>query len=103
MNGGSWEYVMGNYNNTIGRSEFSSMPESKYYNLYNGTSYTGHALNETAGWYSDNTYFVDSSHPWFERGGSYNFGVNAGVFNFVNGRGSAYNYISSRLSVTPVQ
>ena len=53
MSGGAWEYVMGNYNDTIGSSGFSSMPESKYYDKYtsdnvrqacNGEECLSHAL-----------------------------------------------------------
>ena len=36
MFGGAYEYVMGNYNDTIGTAEFSSMPEAKYYDKYTG-------------------------------------------------------------------
>ena len=37
MSGGAWEYVMGNYNDTIKNAGFSSMPEAKYYDKYTGT------------------------------------------------------------------
>ena len=82
MSGGMEEIVMGVYNKTIGNSGFSSLPDIKYYNNYAGSSYTGHALTETAGWYSDSASFVYSSYPWFIRGGKYNNGSGAGVFLF---------------------
>ena len=69
MSGGAWEYVMGVYNKTIAISGFSSLPDEKYYNNYTGTSYIGHALTETASWYSGNNIFVNSSSSWFGRGG----------------------------------
>ena len=69
MSGGAWEYVMGVYNKTIAISGFSSLPAEKYYNNYTGTSYIGHALTETASWYSGNNIFVNSSNSWFGRGG----------------------------------
>ena len=34
MSGGSWEYVMANYNDTIANSGFEAMPDAKYYNKY---------------------------------------------------------------------
>ena len=82
MSGGAIEYVMGVYNKTIGSSGFSSLPDTKYYNNYSGSSYTGHALTETKNWYSDYARFVNSSSPWFLRGGDCNYGSYAGVFYF---------------------
>ena len=97
MSGGAYEYVMGNFANTIGNSGFTTLPDSKYYDVYSsdvftGTSTTninfctlatcgGHALNETAGWYSDSSHFVYSSSAWFRRGGYYN-GSASGIFYF---------------------
>ena len=34
MSGGSWEYVMANYNDIIGNSGFNTMSDAKYYNKY---------------------------------------------------------------------
>ncbi len=101
MSGGAWEYVMGVYSNTIGSSGFSSIPASKYYDNYtsSSTTYYGHALSETSGWYSDYAYFVDSSYPWFIRGGSCNSTTYAGVFYFDRGSGRAYNGGSFRVVV----
>ena len=86
MSGGAYEYVMGVYSNTISYSGFSSLPDIKYYNNYTGYSYTGHALTETQGWYSDETYdetyFVNSNRQWILRGGLYNDSTGAGVFCF---------------------
>ena len=72
-----------------------AFPNSKYYDLYlqsqfngdYGTNFQmctletcgGHALNETAGWYSDFSVFVGPDRPWFVRGGFWN-GVVAGAF-----------------------
>ena len=97
MSGGAWDKVMGVYNNTIGSSGFSSLPDSKYYNLYtDDSSYTGHALSETKNWYSNHANFVDTSFPWFIRGGFYNNGTYAGVFNFFfsNGNSGSPNHSS---------
>ena len=96
MSGGAWEYVMGVYDKTIANSGFSSLPDSKYYNNYTGTSYTGHALTETKNWYSDYADFVFTSYPWFLRGGNYGDGASAGVFGFGINDGNSYNSYSSR-------
>ena len=122
MSGGAAEYVMGVFADTNGnpRSGYDStsnsgftgilkdgttytgvsLPDSKYYNNYTGSSYTGHALTETKNWYSDNANFVDSSHPWFLRGGYYSDSANAGVFNFYYFSGNLYSSVSSRLVIS---
>ena len=97
MVGGAWEYIMGNFNSTAGNSGFSTFPNDKYINLYSSSIFTGtnstnnslctlatcggQALYETKGWYHDSSYFVISNTPWFRRGGSYNAGRGAGIFN----------------------
>ena len=118
MSGGEDEYVMGVLADTNGkpRSGYNSLwnsgftgmlmdgttytgiafPDSKYYNLYTGTSYTGHALTETKDWYSDNASFVNTSGSWFLRGGSYSNSASAGVFLFVSDNGSSIGNYSSR-------
>ena len=111
MSGGAYEYVMGNYNNTIGNSGFTTLPDSKYYdvyssNIFTGTSTTninfctlatcgGHALNETAGWYSDSSRFVYSSSAWFHRGGYYNSSA-SGIFYFYYHSGTNVTSFSFR-------
>ena len=121
MSGGAYEYVMGVSADTNGkpRSGYSSssnsgftgmlndgttytriaFPDSKYYNLYTGSSYTGHALTETKNWYSDNASFVSTRSPWFIRGGSYVYSTRAGVFSFSSDGGSSSSY-SSRLVIS---
>ena len=115
MSGGALEYVMGVSADTNGKprsgydsssnSGFTgilnngttytgvSFPDSKYYNLYTGSSYTGHALTETKNWYSDDASFVSSSYPWFIRGGYSSFNTSAGVFYFH--RNDGYHVSSS--------
>ena len=111
MSGGAYEYVMGNYNNTIGNSGFTTLPDNKYYDVYSsdvftGTSTTninfctlatcgGHALNETAGWYSDSSLFVYSSSAWFRRGGYYNSSA-SGIFYFYYHSGTNVTSFSFR-------
>ena len=96
MSGGSYEYVMGNYNKTVGKSGLtvSGVP-AEHIDIYSGTSvgasHLGDALGETAGWYSDYASFVFSSSPWFKRGGCYYDGDDTGVFSFFIASGG-YDY-----------
>ena len=107
MAGGSWEYVMGNYNKTAGSSGLtvSGIP-AEHIDIYSGTSvsasHLGDATGETAGWYSDYADFVDSSSPWFIRGGRYGIGDTAGVFHFnvSTGEGSTNYGFRVALSTT---
>ena len=95
MSGGAWEYVMGNYNDNMGNSGFSSMPAAKYYDKYtSNTGKTGDATTETSGWYGDYAVFPYSSYPWFVRGGSDSGGTAAGVFGF--NFGGRHNFYSTR-------
>ena len=95
MSGGAWEYVMGNYAKTNGSSGLtvSGVP-AEHIDIYSGNnvsvSHLGDALGETAGWYSDSAGFVYSSGPWFVRGGSYDNGASAGVFDFYYYTGGAH-------------
>ena len=122
MSGGTSEYIMGVLADTNGKprsgynsstnSGFTGMlsdgktytgitfPDSKYYNLYTGSSYTGHALTETKNWYSDDANFVGSYNPWFIRGGYYGGSAGAGVFGFINDNGSSDRRYSSRLVIS---
>jgi len=123
MSGGSGEYVMGVLADPSGKprsgndsslnSGFTGMvydgttytgiafPDSKYYNLYTGTSYTGHALTETKYWYDDNALFVGSYDPWFNRGGAYHYGADAGLFAFDNHfNGTSNASFSSRITIS---
>lgn len=106
MAGGSVEYVMGNYNNTIGDSGFTTLPDRKYYDKYtttnlrtacNGGICYGHGLSEVSNWYGDYFNLVNASDPWFLRGGDYGNGFSAGSFFFDNyGSGNADNGWSAR-------
>ena len=122
MSGGAGEYVMGVLADTNGKprsgynsssnSGFTGMlyegttytgvsfPDSKYYNLYTGSSYTGHALTETARWYSDTSGSVGTNAPWFIRSGNYFNSMNAGVFFNNSGNGGSFSIASSRLVIS---
>ena len=94
MSGGAWEYVMGvqrdaNGNVQVGSSGFSiaSLPDSKYYDLYDyqaedGVGYTRYHLGDATreilkntssqggnAWWNDWAYNIYSSNPWVGRGG----------------------------------
>ena len=89
MSGGAHEYVMGNYNKTAGNSGLTvSTVPAEHIDIYSGTdvnaSHLGDATGETSGWYSDYAYFVDSSDPWFKRGGGSYGGNRSGIFLFSN-------------------
>ena len=101
MSGGAAEFVMGVYNKTISGSGFNNLPDSKYYNNYTTTSYQGHALAETAGWYDNYNIVPSTSYPWFVRGGNYG-NSGSGIFSFYDyGPGTtAQPYYSSRFVIT---
>ena len=125
MSGGAWEYVMGvqkdaDGNVQVGSSGFStsSLPDSKYYDLYDyqaedGVGYTRYHLGDATrevlkntssqggnAWWSDYSYNIYSSSPWVSRGGNYNHGTTAGVFAFarISGWGNADRSFRSVLS-----
>ncbi len=123
MSGGAWEYVAGYMPSSSDASGFTSdelITYSKYLDLYpnNSTmiSYNNRILGDATGemgpfyfyadkdnnkryhnnWYGDYSYFVDSTTPWFYRGG-YDDGVLAGQFSFSRYTGGVFTYDGSRL------
>ena len=122
MNGGAWEYVAGYLNNessnltTYGSSLLKA--ESKYKDVYSkgntdtgANNYTansskyGDAVYETSfgesgstSWYGGYSNFPFSSDPFFNRGGYYRNGENAGLFSLY------YNtiYVNEYNSLRPV-
>ena len=114
MSGGAWEYVMGNYNDTIKSAGFISMPEAKYYDKYTGTDsssdftkhHLGDATKETLktkstglnAWYGDYSSSVNSYTSWALRGGYYNSSTDAGVFYFSNNTGGNVGANSFRVA-----
>ena len=117
MSGNAWERVMGNVVNSsgefsLGYSGFTDAPDVKYYDKYTYGSLNityirgklGDATKETltnfgsttGGWHSDYASFAYSTYPWFIRGGYYDNGSAAGVFNFHYYGGNAYGNYSSR-------
>ena len=125
MVGGAWEYVMGvqkdaNGNAQVGSSGFStaSLPDSKYYDLYDyqaedGVGYTRYHLGDATrevlkntssqggnAWWSDYTYNICSSAPWVIRGGNYGTGSYAGVFAFHRSDAGGWTYGSFHSVIT---
>ena len=90
-----------------------SYPDAKYYDKYSFGEFSqrqrsklGDAIKEVRnissdGWYSDYSGLARHVEPWFNRGGSYYSGSDAGVFYSSYFKGSAFSYHSSRLVITP--
>ena len=108
LSGGAYEYVPGYYTGggsylTNNGSSFADGSSDEYSTAYTGTSAStaykpGDATYETIGWHDDSTYFVNSSAPFFSRGGRYNnSSTSAGVFHFSNNYGTSYNNHSFRM------
>ncbi len=124
MSGGAWEYVAGYMPSSSDASGFSASELTtylKYLDLYSAnsiiTSYNNRILGDATGemgpfyfysdkdnikryhnnWYSDYSDFVDSTYPWFDRGGPYVDGVLAGQFSFHRYTGGVHTYSGSRL------
>ena len=118
MAGGAWEYVAGYLSEITALTNYTTLAsaDSKYKDVYAGTSSNrntnynantgkyGDAVYETSSsgnsstgsWDSSNSYFPDSSHPVFVRGGHAYYGSRAGVFAFNNNTGDAYTTYSFR-------
>ena len=83
LSGNASEYVAAGYQNqsSIGTSSGSNEYGTVYTTTSASTGYKyGDATYETSGWHSDSAKFVSSIFPFFERGGGYSDGDDAGVF-----------------------
>ena len=125
MSGGAWEYVMGVQKDSSGNVQVassgfstSSLPDSKYYDLYDyqaedGVGYTRYHLGDATrevlkntssqggnAWWSDYSYNIYSSNPWVARGGHCADGSSAGVFGFYRNGGWGHTYHSFRSVLT---
>ena len=129
MSGGAHEYMASYISGKPGSSGFTTATlanyDTKYFDVYNASSsinsYQYMILGDATGemgpfknyldgdnnsrwhnsWYGDTSYFVDSSHPWFYRGGYYDNGVLAGQFYFDRSTGGVYSYIGFRIVLSP--
>ena len=125
MSGGAWEYVSAYMQNTLGSSGFTSSTisnyDTKYFNIYSNsstaTSYNNIILGDATGelgpfysykdndnynryhstWYNDYAQYIESSSPWFIRGGYYYIGTLSGIFNFNRSSGVSNGENSFRL------
>ena len=111
LSGGAAEYVMSSLTSSIlssnDKSAFTNdtLPALKYYDGYdsvdvatacNNGKCLGENLLYTKNWYGDKLNFVTNETPWLVRGGTYKFGVDAGVFSVDSFDGSASKDISTR-------
>ena len=123
MSGGAWEYMAAYMSGQMGSSGFTTSTissYSKYFDIYSSsstiTSYNYRILGDATGemgpfkayldgdnnsrnhnsWYADGSLFVDSSNPWFARGGDYIYGGLAGQFYFGRGTGGAGSDVGFR-------
>ena len=112
MSGGAWEYVAGYSNGKTGSSGLTPTNyDSKYFDVYSGTTYTSRILGDATGemgpfnsqnsWYADNSSFINTSYPWFVRGSLYNNGVLAGQFSFGKTNGANNASYGFRIVLTP--
>ena len=107
LRGGASEYVASYYNGNSSLSYGSSFASNggdstKYATAYTGTVAStaykyGDATYETSGWHADETNFVNSNGPFFDRGGVYYANVSGvGVFAYGSADyGAAYHSIYS--------
>ncbi|MDD3241883.1 MAG: type II secretion system protein [Bacilli bacterium] len=128
MSGGTTEYMSSYRSGTLGSSGFTiaiiGTYDSKYFDIYNATTtittYNYRMLGDSTGemgpflsgtigswtgngssWYCDISNMVDSTYPWFLKGGMYNGGILNGIFNFSRESGGALTYTGSRLILNP--
>ena len=83
MSGAALERIMAIYNNEVGESGFTTLPDSKYYDSYTDKDFSsvnkGDATYETAQWYDD-IYSGFMLYSWLVRGASQESIRNAGAF-----------------------
>ena len=120
MNGGAWDYTMGNEVNSSGTfysssAGFTTSPLTKYYDKYsyNTSHYSkesisrgrlGDATKEVtkafsgskSSWEGSYRYFPSSSSPWFLRGGRAILSDYYGITNSSSNSGYSSYYYSSR-------
>ena len=127
MSGGGWECTAASYTTNLNESGvsdtygdyFGTKAHPPYVNTYNFSNFNsctyqtcgGQALYETNlsdsdgsnQWNNNYSYFARSSYPWFERGGNYNDGSDAGLFYAVDDDGYADGNDAFRVALAPLQ
>ena len=86
-----------------------ALPESKYYDSFTITGentkadlMTGcnggkcYGTVEFGGWYDDGVYSIYPAYPWLDRGGNYDSGATAGLWNIDGSTGGADGFFSFR-------
>ncbi len=126
MSGGAWEYTAGYMSGQLGNSEITPTSyDSKYIDVYSSSStiisFNYRILGDATGemgpfnnylekngtsyyhgsWYNEEAHFINSSFPWFFRGGYWDRGVLAGIFYFDRFTGGVHVNVSFRLVLTP--
>ncbi len=121
MSGGSWEYVAGYRDGTVGNSGLTLTEirntYSKYIDVYasnsTATTYSKRILGDATGemgpfykadnyknnWYNDYSLFVEATNSWFFRGGGFREQVSSGIFHFAPMPGNLYFDRSSRITL----
>ena len=132
MSGGAWEYMaayvaeFSNDNGGFTKEDLQAI-DKKFFDVYNNEStvngYDKMILGDATGemgpfeeyqdadnqnrwhnlWYADDSYFTDTSYPWFHRGGSMGDGVLAGQFRFNRNTGAASGGLGFRLVLAPAK
>ncbi len=121
--GGAHELMASYFNASFGSSGFTATTianyDAKYFDVYSKsatvTAYQYRILGDATGemgpfknfkdgdntaryhnsWYKEQSIFIEKAHPWFARGGAYNFGVLGGQFaftKFTGGNNGNYSY-----------
>ena len=103
---------------------FSDSSYSKYWDKYTSTAYTNYnnrILGDATGemgpfgseknpdggirykssWYKPQSYFANSSRPWFGRGGAWHNGADSGAFAFTQNTGVMVTGVSYRIVLAP--
>ena len=129
MSGGATEYLASYITGKPGSSGFTIATlanyDSKYFDKYDASStqtspqyrILGDATGEMgpfkqfldgdnqsryhSSWYSDDAYFVDSTDPWFHRGGAYSHGVLAGTYYTYRNTGASNVAGAYRIVLVP--
>ena len=128
MAGGAHEYMASYIEDNLGSSELTQDTidaNLKYFDIYNSssdiTTYNYRILGDATGemgpfgvntviststynqssWYADYAIFVNSSNPWFNRGGALYDGTRAGAFYFDRRTGASSDYLGFRLVLAP--
>ena len=126
MAGGAHDQVAGYLNGKTGSSGLIITDyDPKYFDIYNSastaTSFNYRILGDATGemgpfknfadadnysrwhnsWYGDNSYFVESSYPWFRRSSGRHAGVLSGQFYFHRHSGDKDTDITFRIVLTP--